>query len=239
MRYYAIALAVLLAGCGSNNPTPPPPLPPPPIIYPPWGGVISPQAPWRVSESSNPRPLDGNGGFTFVGGTSRTNVNCVTGALDCQWDSYVEVPLPVSINADAVYTLTYTATGDLFLCDSPNNTPNCSSVVGANAFPTIRLLLHRQKDNMSIGGEYGFYRFFSQYTAFTPGTHTLTMPLTLDYWMAAQNNAGWDINAEFVLTKSNLQSVGFCFGGGSFACHGVVVPPPNIGTFKIEAASIQ
>jgi hypothetical protein len=105
MRYIAFA-ALLLAACsgGGNNPTPP---------NPPFSGSISPQAAWSITESSAPRPLT-NGTFAFQEAHSALQI----------YDSYVEVPLPVSLNAAQTFTLTFTITGDdpAFVNDTKGNT---------------------------------------------------------------------------------------------------------------------
>ncbi len=114
--------------------------------------------------------------------------------------------------------------------------------------------MQRAGDNLSCGiapadPKYGYYRQFSiPEGSLAPGTHTLTVPLALKqvppvpdirngYWEPGCGMPGFDLQTELTNTQSKLQAIGLCFGGGNFACHGVVAP--NGGTFQINSYTIQ
>jgi hypothetical protein len=193
MRYIALA-ALLLAACsgGGNNPTSP---------NPPFSGSISPQAAWRVTESSAPRPLT-NGTFAFQEAHSALQI----------YDSYVEVPLPVSLNAAQTFTLTFTITGDdpAFVNDTKDNT--CGGP------PALSLLLRQANDMGSPYARWYSVKMFEVPLAL--GTHTVSVALSAVDWIAVDgtSNATWYANA-----IDHLGSIGFVLGGGCFAGHGVAV----------------
>ena len=92
-RYAAIALTLLLAGCGGNSPTP----------------VPVPYAGWAITESSAPRQIPA-ASFVFQ--------NCASASV-C-WDSYVEHP---AAGISGNLTLSWTIAGNpTFVNDSPGNT---------------------------------------------------------------------------------------------------------------------
>jgi hypothetical protein len=220
---YLIPALLLLASCGGNNPTPAPT----PAPVPTWRGDISPQSSWAITQGSYPGPLN-NGAFDFQPGDPASI-----------YVSYIEVPLPVSLYGDSTFSLTYTFAGDpsMFLCTS------CA----AGTPVTVRLLLHQVGDNLSGQGVYAYYRWFSVPQPLTAGTNTVTVPLgDVTQWTPVYNG-GAAANAQvialqhaanaqgYVIALQHIGSIGVCFGGGDFACHGVA----GSGHFQIDSVSVQ
>jgi len=89
---------------------------------------------------------------------------------------------------------------------------------------TVRLFLERRNDDLSQE----FYRWWSNPTVYdlqpTPGSITLTVPLTPDQWSSVFGRLG-SLNATTVKgfqdALGNLGHVGMTFGGGCFFGHGV------------------
>jgi hypothetical protein len=223
----SLALVLMLQGCGGDNsaPTPPP-------INPPFSGQLSIQSAWAITQSSNPRALS-NGNFAFQSARSAgqecTAPNAGVNGVDCKWDSYVELPLPVSVNGAQTYSLTYTIFGDnpVWVNDSPNNT------CGGPA--TLRLFLHKQGD---IGADPSA-RWYSG-NAFAQelklGTNTTNVPFVLANWISTQGTSTDALG--FSTAMTHLGSVGFVFGGGCFAGHGVAVSSGSA-SFQLQSATIQ
>jgi hypothetical protein len=210
----AIGVLLTLLGCGGGDST----APAPPPVNPPFSGIISVQAGWAITQSSALRALSA-GGFAFQQCTS---------ASTC-WDSYVEVPLLVSVNGAQTYTLTYTITGDnpVWVNDSANNTCGGPS--------TLRLFLHKQGD---VGVDHSS-RWYSG-NAFAQklelGLNITKVPFVLANWI---NTDGQSTDAlGFSTAMTHLGSVGFVFGGGCFAGHGVAVSSGSA-SFQIQTATIQ
>lgn len=83
--------------------------------------------------------------------------------------------------------------------------------------PSVRLFLQRRLDNWSGAGEYEHYRWWSQPTELKNGEIHLVAPITSANWTSVYGRTN---SAAFVDMLTNLESVGFSFGG-SFAAHGV------------------
>ncbi len=211
-----VAGALLLAGCGGGN-SPPGPAP----VNPPFHGAISPQAPWTITQSSSPRALS-NGSFAFQG--------CAN-AQTC-WDSYVEVPLPVSILGNSIYSLTYTITGDAtWVNDSSGNT--CGGP------PSLTLLLHRQGDLMALVPGFRYFSLMNLMVPLAVGTTTITNAVgDPSKWVSADGSNGSANPQLYIDAITHLASVGFGLGGGCFAAHGVAVNNGSA-TFQINAGGFQ
>ena len=139
------------------------------------------------------------------------------------WDSYVEIPTSIAINPAETYSLTYTIAGDApaFVHDSPGNTPDGNS--------TLRLLLD------SNG-----YRLFSNITrTLAPGDNILAIPLVQTSWIMIDPGGNTITDPSiFQGILSHITNIGYCFGGGYFACHGVAVSKGSA-SFTISAVTIQ
>jgi hypothetical protein len=210
MKTIVLILASLfLFNCGGgSSPQPPPP------INPPFSGEISVQAPWAITQGSVPGPVV-NGSFVFPQGDPASS-----------YISYVEVQLPVRLNGAQSMSVTWTVEGTgNFLCTScaPGTTP------------TIRLLLHQAGDTLAAtpGSPLAYYRWFSIPQTLQAGTYTLTVPFVISQWIPVYQPAD---PLGFSTAMTHLGSVGVCFGGGDFACHGV---SSDGSAFQINAVSID
>jgi hypothetical protein len=219
---------LLLAGCGGNNPTPPPP--PPPV---PWAGSLTP-AQFTVTQSSAQGAaaigvavpqVDGNGMFAFP--------QCAT-ASAC-WTSYVEFtfPQPVSLVGRTSVTMTYSVTMSpdaVFDCQSPNNTPNCGHPGASDIPASFRLLLQQHGDNLAVVNGKAVGRAFSSPVALVAGANQVVTTV-----LSAE---GFATATAVAVTLPNVGAVGFCFGGGTFDCHGLAMSQGSA-TFQINGYVVQ
>lgn len=214
MRLIPIILAFALVGCGggSNPPAPPLPPPPPPV----FSGAIAPGAFIVTAASAGVSMTNGTLAFPQC-----ATVGAVQDAPAC-WISYATALLAISAHVGELYTLAYTVIGSnpVFIHDSPNNTPNGPV--------TVRLLL------TSAG-----YRMFSNAQPLAVGPSSLAVSLNAGNWILVDAGGNTVVDeALFNAELGHLTGVGFCFGGGFFACHGIAVSSGSA-TFTVDAASIQ
>lgn len=185
------------------------PSPPPPPSPPP-----APVSFWAITAGSAPQLLQFNGApyFDFP--------SCVS-AKTC-WVSYVEQPYG-SIAGRTAMTLSYSITGDapVFIHDSVDNTPDGPSL--------IHLLIR--------GG--GFRAFSISTQPLQLGSGSLTVNLDPSNWIIV-DGAGVTVTDTSVFSSilAQVTNIGFCFGGGYFACHGVV-PSSGSARFTINGVAIN
>ena len=182
---------------------------------PPLKGTLGPGAAWSVTQGTNPRAISGG---SFVMASSGH-------------DDYVEAGVSGALALGGSYSLTYTISGDnpAWIVPAPGA---CTPVV-----PQLRLLLHQAGDNWSGAGAFETYRWYS--TTAVPlalGTRTVVVGLALGNWtdvLGQQTDA-----AGFAAAFGSIGSLGFVFGGGCFAGHGVAVSS-GTATFSIGGATID
>lgn len=116
-------------------------------------------------------------------------------------------------------TLSYSITGTAPVFTNLSNGNTCGGP------PSISLLLHQAGDNMSGQGAYAFFRWYSmpEEQPLELGDHVLTVPLTVDKWIPVYASTPDANAAGFATALANLGKIGFGFGGGCFATHGVAV----------------
>lgn len=198
----ALLLASTLLACGGSNP---PPSPPPPLA-----------SPWQVTAASLAIPVGiGNGASYF-------NFPICADPHTCHI-SYVERPWTTPLTGKSSITLNYSITGTDPVFDAHSNADNTCEP----STPHVLLIIHQANDTTAWfdpGSPFQFYRWFSAADAqpLTLGDHTLTVPLAEERWTPvypgqAGQDAGWNT------ALANVGFIGFGFGGGCFAAHGVAV----------------
>lgn len=106
-------------------------------------------------------------------------------------------------------TLTYTIAGDGVVVPTE----------GTN--PRLALYFQRKGDDWSASGKYAAYRWYSRVRSeLTPGTHTISIPLTRDQWTPVVSST-YNTDANFEAAKASPRRIGFVFGGSVGAGHGV------------------
>lgn len=143
--------------------------------------------------------------------------------------SYVEAPLSATLRDGSSIKLDWIIRGvdPVFAHDSPGNT--CPGA------PSLSLLLHRAGDDLAKT----YYRWFTKSSLQQPlqfGLGSLSATISIGDWIAVDgtNNA----TVDWAAALANIGSIGFVFGGGCFAGHGVSV---NSGTarFDVQGLTIQ
>lgn len=208
MRGTSLLLALALAGCGGSSSSPP--VPPPPLPPPVFSGAISPNS-FAVTAGS-PGVSMADGVLPFP--------QCAS-VLTC-WISYALAPVAISSSVGRVYKLTYTVAGTdpVFVHDSANNT--------TDGHVTVRLLMRSAN-----------YRMFSNAQPFELGDGSLAAIIAAGNWILVDLGGNTVVDeALFNAELGHLTGVGFCFGGGFFACHGIAVSSGSA-RFTVNAASIQ
>lgn len=174
-----------------------------------------PATPWSITAGSAPQPLQ------VANGVSYFDFPVCASASAC-WVSYVEQPYGAVAGKTSV-TLTYIITGSApaFVHDSPNNTADGPS--------TVRLLI-----------EGGGLRLFSVPTqSLQLGSNSFTVSLDVANWQIVDIGGNTVTDASvFPIALSQVTRVGFCFGGGYFACHGSATASGS-SRFTISAYGVQ
>jgi hypothetical protein len=182
---------------------------------------------WAITQGSLPQPLQSTRGkfyFDFP----------VCASASVCWISYVEKPWTRELTGKTSISLSYSIIGTtpVFNNLSPGN--SCGGT------PTLSLLLHQASDNMRGRGPYAYYRWFSTPEAqlLDLGDFTVAVPLTVDKWVPVFNGTPEQNDTGFAGALATPQSIGFGFGGGCFAAHGVSL---TIGSarFIIREISVQ
>lgn len=106
-------------------------------------------------------------------------------------------------------TMSFTITGDGTLVPPGDSPPG-----------TTRLFLWRRGDNMTGAGQYQQYRYWSTSTNLSPGSHTVTISLSPENWTDVYGQSGSANPGAFSAALSDLQGIGYTFGGRDFAGHG-------------------
>lgn len=174
---------------------------------------------WYITQASSTGPVVNNS-FVFPQAATASNA----------WISYVERQPHQLASVGQTLTLDYTITGDnpVFNHASPGNIADGDS--------TIRLFLHQTGDDLSGQGASNYYRQFSTDNhVLQLGRYTLSVPLTSDHWTPVYPP---NTDTGFASCLANLGAVGFVFGGGYFAGHGVAVSSGNA-TFTINSMVIS
>lgn len=221
-------LSVALAACGSN-PTPPPPPPQPPAVF---SGSL-PTGVFAVTESDC-------SGSAAIHSCSYPNVDGTIALPQCAnastcWISYAEYRFqqPVSLTGRPAISMNYTlsASPDFILdCETPNNSILCNNQVGHINWPvSVRLLLREWGDQDQVTGGQAVGRAFSAYMELAPGTNTITRELS---------GNGFATEAALALAMARLGGIGFCFGGGTFDCHGIAVSKGSA-SFTVNSYTVQ
>jgi hypothetical protein len=211
----AAALAVCVVG-GNESPPPSPAIPP------------SPPGPGTVWSMNYGRPL---GAVQMQAGDFFDFPVCAPdarGIIPCSI-GYVERPWP-PLTGKSLVTLSYTITGTNPVWSyktNPNN--NCGDGTGG----TLSLFLHRAGDNLF----YPYHRWFSNpsHKSLYIGEVIYTVPLVVSEWVSV---FGQQSPAEFDIALQNIASIGFVFGGGCFAGHGVALTSGSA-RFTINSLTAQ
>jgi hypothetical protein len=133
------------------------------------------------------------------------------------WVSYVELnTAPLPLNGTLTLSYTITASPDaVFNNDSRNNT-------GCNPpWPAMSLIIHRAGDQGLSPAQDTWRLFSTQRAQITPGSGTLSIPLTAANWIGVMGAT--PAEADFEATLAGVGSIGIGFGGGCFAAHGVAM----------------
>ena len=94
---------------------------------------------------------------------------------------------------------------------------------------TLTLYFQRRGDNWSARGRYEHYRLYAAHAhrvELSPGEHEISLPLDGRSWKSVQSATGADAPAQFADALANAERVGFVFGGGLSAGHGVYATGP-------------
>jgi hypothetical protein len=113
----------------------------------------------------------------------------------------------------------------------------------ANFVPTegtatarVRLFLQQRGDTLTAQEPYK--RWWSlPYVELREGEFTLSVPLSPDQWTSVFGQSGAEVPNEFNAAISNVENLGFTFGG-TFAGHGVFVTDGN-GRFVLKQFSVS
>jgi hypothetical protein len=133
------------------------------------------------------------------------------------------------------YTITALTPNPVF---NPKTAPNNTCDGGG----TVRLYFQQAGDNRTGVGPYEFYRWFenAHIAVLSPGTFTVIGDLKQpQQWTSVYGKTGNTNPAAFVAAAANAANVGFVFGGGCFAGHGVFVDPPSIALFNALAFTVR
>ena len=108
-------------------------------------------------------------------------------------------------------TMTFTLTGGSVLPVQADDIPPA----------TTHLFLWRRNDPMTCTGAYQQYRWWSAAKAdLMPGTQTISATLNPENWTDCYGRSGAQNPAAFAAALSDLQGVGYTFGGQYFFGHG-------------------
>jgi hypothetical protein len=191
---------------------------------------IAPTATWilRADANKGTAPALSGGAFDFPVCAMITNPADGKLYAPCR-AGYVETPLQANIANMGVITLNYTITGDNPVFTKQTNTDNTCDGPAA-----VRLWLHIANDP-GLANMNG--RWFSvPQTELRLGPGALVVNLVdLAQWtpIYPPGNAGL-----FSVIKANIGGVGFGFGGGCFAMHGVAVTSGSA-KFTLERYKIE
>jgi hypothetical protein len=223
----ATALLVALAACGRDDDgngrdTPPPSGPTP-------SGYMDP-ATWRIgpviggqnySHGMPSRPATTDGwSFAFPRCTTDGGGPAGRG----QSVNYLTTP-PRALPVSGTMSITYEIRGTGEIAGTETGPPR------------LRMHFQRRGDNWSGTGAYNAYRWFSRPQtagALTPGTHTVSVPLTFDQWGAVQTVP---TQAQFDAARQDASAVGFTFGSQG-AGHGVCMRS-GTARFVLRAFSVR
>lgn len=108
------------------------------------------------------------------------------------------------------------------------------------SLPQIHFYFQRAGDDMSGAGNMQFYRWWSRgYDIEPAASYTLTIGLTPgDWWSSVYGVNAVAQPLMFQQAKDNASSVGFTFGGGCFAGHGVALKGGNA-TMTLRSFVVQ
>jgi hypothetical protein len=219
-------IALALAACShDNNPTP---IPTP--LGNGWSIRYSPSMPSQARDN-------GNGTFSFdfpVGGACPQPMPPFVpfngDGSPCHHVDYVtRTPIQLSNSV----TLTYTVTGNPVF-GSDTNTNEVSN--GGGSPPHVTFIIDASTSGGDPGLTQGWLRWYAVPAggSLTPGTHTVTMPLTFANWGDA-GGATPGTAAQFNAVLASFDSIGFCLGGGAYAqCHGLYLKSGSA-TFTINS----
>jgi hypothetical protein len=201
-------LAVFLGGCSGSN----------------SASGQSPPSIWAITQGSTTGPLLTNG-FDFPVCADPTKC----------WVSYVQRQQRRNLGPNKQIAMSYEITGN---SPSFEYRTNWNNTCGGK--PDLVLILQQVDDNLSGDGPYAYYRWFSQPVAQTLalGAFTYTVPLDMAQWVPifrsspAADATGW------ATMLANVGLVGFGFGGGCFAAHGVAVTS-GTAHFQLKSYTVQ
>lgn len=94
---------------------------------------------------------------------------------------------------------------------------------------TLTLYLQRRGDNWSGRRQYEHYRWYATHAnrvELSPGEHEISLPLDGRNWKSIVSATGDQAPAQFRDALANAERVGFVFGGGLSAGHGVYATGP-------------
>jgi hypothetical protein len=202
---FALLLAVTLATCNDNPP-------------PPSSGISMNADAWTIgpvidgkdySVGMPLRPTTEGSGWRFdfpksCGKQPDCSVHYVTvgaGGLKPSQSQSISAKFTITASSNAVFNCRII----------PNNPEGYSNEPAETMF----VLQHKNDDwNTEL------YRYFSypERTKLSPGTYTVTVPLTPDKWISMM---GKPAAATMTDTLNNLANVGLVFGGCGYAGHGV------------------
>jgi hypothetical protein len=94
---------------------------------------------------------------------------------------------------------------------------------------TLSLFIQRHGDNWTARGPFQYYRWYATHSnrvALTPGEHEIVLDLNGANWKSVVSATGDQAGGAFRDALVNAERIGFVFGGGGSAGHGVYATGP-------------
>lgn len=94
---------------------------------------------------------------------------------------------------------------------------------------TLALYFQRRGDNWSSRGPFEHFRWYATHAnrkQLTPGEHEISLDLNGRNWKSLRSATGADVPEQFAAALADAGRVGFVFGGGAAAGHGVFASGP-------------
>ena len=102
----------------------------------------------------------------------------------------------------------------------------------------VRLFLQRVNDRLTGNEPYKRWWSVALVNLVSPGEYTLSVKIEPRAWLSVWGATGDTVPAEFAECMANLANVGFTFGGGNHAGHGVYVANRSV-RFVLKQYSVR